>query len=93
MGGPERGIGAFIGVPAALPSRDGQGCRGRVTTPTGIGFLSTVGLGERTHSFPQQIFIEHLPSIFQGHEIEGLVKQTKIPLSEFIFYRCCGGRG
>lgn len=53
----------------------------------------TMGLGERTHSFPQQIFIEHLPSIFQGHEIEGLAKQTKIPLSEFIFYRCCGGGG
>lgn len=93
MGGPERGLGAFTSVPAALPSRDGQGCGGWVATPKGIGCLSTVGLEERTHWFPQQIFIEHLSSISQGHEIEEWAKQTKIPLSEFIFYRCCGGGG
>lgn len=52
-----------------------------------------LGLEERTHSFPQQIFIEHLPSISQEHEIEQWAKQTKIPLLEFIFHRCCGGGG
>lgn len=77
VGGPKRGIGAFISVSAALPSRDGQGYGGWVTTPKGIGCLSTVGLEERTHSFPQQISIEHLPSIFQGHEIEGLANKQK----------------
>lgn len=77
VGGPERGTGAFISVPTALPSRDGQGCRGWVTTPKDIGCLSTVGLEERTHSFPQQMFIEHLPSISQGHEIEEWANKQK----------------